>query len=49
MRVRACRRNRYRVRMRSGTADAEPVRVLTSPRGTETVRVTAVCARPACP
>ena len=42
MRVRTCRRNRYRVRVRSGTADAEPVRVLSRPRGAETVSVIAI-------
>ena len=45
MRVRPCRRNRYRVRVRSGAADAEPVRVLTSPRGAETMRMISICCR----
>ena len=39
MRVRPCRRNRYRVSVRAGTGDAEPVRVLARPGGAETMRV----------
>ena len=45
MRVRACRRNRYRVSMRPGTADVKPVRVLARPGGAEIVRVIAVRGR----
>ena len=43
MRVRPCRRNRYRVRVRSGRGYREAVGVLTSPRGAEAVRMIAIC------
>ena len=45
MRVRPCRGNRYRVRVRSGRRDAEPVRVLARPGGAETMRMISICCR----
>ena len=41
----ACRGNRYGVRVRSGTADAKGVCVLTSPGGAETVRMISISCR----
>ena len=45
MRMRPCRGDSDRVRVRSGRRDAEPMRVLARPGGAEAVRMIAICCR----